>query len=127
VREMTNAKDAIVNIFVQGYKYPLRGYAGGKAGTGNWFVVNPGKSDEIFVDSFLDRSPSPSGQVVLARSGGGGGWGDPFDRDPQMVLEDVLDEYISIECAEKNYGVVIDRESMKVDEEKTRRCRGKKD
>jgi len=126
VREMTNAKDATVNMFVQSYKYPLRGYVGGKPGTGNWFVVNPSKPDEIFVDSFLDRSPSPPGQVVLARSGGGGGWGDPLERDPQMVLDDVLDEYVSIEGAEKDYGVLINRETMKVDEEETRKLREKR-
>lgn len=126
VRELTNGKDAIVNIFVQSYKYPLRGYAGGKPGTGNWFVVNLGKPDEIFVDSFLDRYPSPSGQVNLARSGGGGGWGDPLERDPKMVLEDVLDEYVSVEGAESDYGVVIDRKTLKVDEEATTKLREKR-
>jgi N-methylhydantoinase B len=41
------------------------------------------------------------------RFGGGGGWGDPLDRDPQAVLDDVWDEYVSIEGAEHEYGVVI--------------------
>jgi N-methylhydantoinase B len=39
--------------------------------------------------------------------GGGGGWGDPLLRDPQAVLEDVWDEYVSIEGAARDYGVVI--------------------
>ena len=39
--------------------------------------------------------------------GGGGGWGDPLDRDPQAVLDDVLDEYVSVEGASRDYGVVL--------------------
>ena len=39
--------------------------------------------------------------------GGGGGWGDPLDRDPQAVLDDVLDEYVSVEGARRDYGVVL--------------------
>jgi N-methylhydantoinase B len=39
--------------------------------------------------------------------GGGGGWGDPLDRDPQAVLDDVLDEYVSVEGAARDYGVVL--------------------
>jgi N-methylhydantoinase B len=39
--------------------------------------------------------------------GGGGGWGDPLDRDPQAVLDDVLDEYVSVKGAARDYGVVL--------------------
>ena len=38
---------------------------------------------------------------------GGGGYGDPFSRDPHAVLEDVLNGYVSIEAAERDYGVVV--------------------
>ncbi|MCA2380082.1 hydantoinase B/oxoprolinase family protein [Agrobacterium genomosp. 3 str. RTP8] len=55
---------------------------------------------------------------------GGGGWGNPFERSAEMVLEDVLDDYISIEAAEKLYGVIIDRETMTLDEAGTGRLRG---
>ena len=39
--------------------------------------------------------------------GGGGGWGNPLDREPQAVLDDVLDEYVSVAGAERDYGVVF--------------------
>jgi N-methylhydantoinase B len=39
--------------------------------------------------------------------GGGGGWGNPLDRDPQAVLDDVLDEYVSVAGARRDYGVVF--------------------
>jgi N-methylhydantoinase B len=38
---------------------------------------------------------------------GGGGYGNPFERDPRAVLEDVLNGYVSIEAAEREYGVVV--------------------
>ena len=65
--------------------------------------------------------------------GGGGGWGDPLDRDPQAVLDDVLDEYVSVEGASRDYGVVLtgslDDLTLAVDDEPRptqlarRRCR----
>ncbi len=48
-----------------------------------------------------------TGERLVYRFGGGGGWGDPLDRDPDAVLEDVWDEYVSIEAARDEYGVVI--------------------
>ncbi len=39
--------------------------------------------------------------------GGGGGWGDPLEREPWRVLDDVWDEYVSIEGARVDYGVVV--------------------
>jgi N-methylhydantoinase B len=38
---------------------------------------------------------------------GGGGYGDPFERDPRAVLDDVLNGYVSLEAARREYGVVI--------------------
>src|SRR5436305_195025 len=51
-------------------------------------------------------APQPS-QRVMYDYGGGGGWGSPRDREPQAVLDDVLDEYGSGEGAERDYGVVL--------------------
>ena len=50
---------------------------------------------------------------------GGGGWGDPLDRDPDHVLRDVRDELVSITSAESDYGVIINACSMTVDEKAT--------
>jgi len=50
---------------------------------------------------------------------GGGGFGDPLERNPELVLKDVIDGYVSLEMAEEIYGVVIDRKAMTVDAERT--------
>ena len=64
--------------------------------------------------------PVDAGQLINYDYGGGGGWGDPLDRDPQAVLDDVLDEYVSIDGARRDYGVVLigslDELALEVDE-----------
>jgi N-methylhydantoinase B/oxoprolinase/acetone carboxylase alpha subunit len=56
--------------------------------------------------SFSNR-PLPRGNTFTNESPGGGGWGDPFVRDPASVLTDVLDGFVSCEGARRDYGVVI--------------------
>ncbi|MBI4507447.1 MAG: hydantoinase B/oxoprolinase family protein [Chloroflexi bacterium] len=64
------------------------------------------------------------GQVFHAQSAGAGGYGDPRERDPQAVLDDVLDGYVSPERAREDYGVVVDLTRRAIDWEATRRLRG---
>jgi N-methylhydantoinase B len=54
---------------------------------------------------------------------GGGGYGNPLEREPEMVERDVMEGYISLEKAKEDYGVVINPETTKVDGEKTRKLR----
>ena len=65
-----------------------------------------------------------AGDVLRVLSGGGGGHGDPYARDPAAVLEDVLDGKVSIAAARERYGVAIADGS--VDEAATRRLRGER-
>ncbi|MGA8295742.1 MAG: hydantoinase B/oxoprolinase family protein [Acidimicrobiales bacterium] len=78
-------------------------------------------SDEEFrsVDVVLYDVPAESRAIV--RTSGGGGWGDPLERDPQSVLHDVLEGLVSSEAAEKDYGVVF--AGGRVDAEATTRLR----
>ena len=59
--------------------------------------------------------------------GGGGGWGNPLDRDPEAVRDDVLDEYISLDAAGRDYGVVfsgsLDDYDLEVDAAATKKLR----
>ena len=63
------------------------------------------------------------GDVFRHELPGGGGWGDPLDRDPEKVREDVRNEYVTTEGAVNEYGVIIDRGDYTVDTEATRELR----
>lgn len=69
---------------------------------------------------------TPTGSMVLSLCGGGAGYGDPYLRPVANVLQEVLDEITSIEKARESYGVVINPESLTVDEEETANLRGQK-
>jgi N-methylhydantoinase B len=60
---------------------------------------------------------------VLHEQPGGGGYGDPFTRDPERVAEDVRDEKISLEFARREHGVVLDPVTLAVDPVATRAAR----
>ncbi len=56
------------------------------------------------------------GETFMFESTGGGGWGNPYERPVQDVLDDVLDDFVSVEAARDEYGVVIDPDTLAVDE-----------
>jgi N-methylhydantoinase B len=99
--------DAKVYTYVVGMKYPMPGICGGEPGEPNKMVIRYGSDDPFVVQHTANWEPIASGQRVMYDYGGGGGWGDPLDRDPQAVLDDVLDEYVSVEGATRDYGVVL--------------------
>jgi N-methylhydantoinase B len=66
---------------------------------------------------------TPADSVVIQTSSGGGGWGPAFERDPQLVLRDVHEGYVTVEAAERLYGVVVSADGATVDEQATQRRR----
>jgi len=68
------------------------------------------------------RGSFKSGEVVSNRSGGGGGYGDPYERDPKAVHEDIIDGYVSPQAAREDYGVVI-TEDGELDRQATTKLR----
>jgi N-methylhydantoinase B len=78
------------------------GVAGGMAGLPYEASVDgrplPGMNDDV---------PLHAGTLLRLRTTGGGGWGDPFEREPGLVLRDVRRGLVSVESAERDYGVVI--------------------
>lgn len=69
--------------------------------------VNPGAEDERYLGSIFSGVPLYQGDTVTRPSAGGGGLGDPLKRDINAVLEDVIDDYVSVQRALKDYGVVV--------------------
>jgi N-methylhydantoinase B len=55
------------------------------------------------------------GEVFREEVAGAGGWGDPLERDPTLVLKDVRNEFVSLAAARDGYGVVIDTQGWTVD------------
>ncbi len=65
-----------------------------------------------------------TGDIMRKHSSGGGGVGDPAERDPKMVQADVENELVSLGEAEKTYKVVIDPKTLEIDQAATDRLRG---
>jgi N-methylhydantoinase B len=78
------------------------------------WVESPDGSSRVL--RTMVNEPVFSGEVVLAKAPGGGGWGDPLDRDPQKVWEDVVDGLITPERAREVYGVIVGPEGQAADE-----------
>jgi len=119
--------DAKVYTYVVGMKYPMPGICGGKPGEPNKLTIRYQSDDPFVVQHTADWVPMSAGQLLNYDYGGGGGWGDPLDRDPQAVLDDVLDEYVSVAGAARDYGVVLtgslEELTLAVDEVATKELR----
>jgi N-methylhydantoinase B len=63
------------------------------------------------------------GDILKSITAAGGGWGNPLERDPERMLEDVINEKFTIDYVRKEYGVVIDKETMTLDIDATRKLR----
>jgi N-methylhydantoinase B len=100
---------------------PAWGLDGGLDAVGPDCIVNPGKDSERHLLK-INALPLEAGSMVRLQTGGGGGFGHPFDRDPRLVRDDVLDGYVTVEGARRDYGVVLTA-SQAIDEEATRRTR----
>jgi N-methylhydantoinase B len=94
---------------------------GGEGSTPDNLIRRPGEAEFTSVDAA--HVQAPAGTVVIQTSSGGGGWGAPLERDPQLVLQDVREGYLSVEAAERDYGVVLTADGQRVDETATHRRR----
>jgi N-methylhydantoinase B len=118
---------ARVHTYVVGAKYPMPGIAGGSPGSPNRLTLRVGSGEEIVVDFTAEWVEHEAGERIVYEFGGGGGWGDPLDRETQAVLDDALDEYVSVEAARRDYGVVftgsLEALTLAVDEDATTQLR----
>ena len=109
-----------------GQTNPPRGVKGG--GDGNASTMHL-----VHIDGTMEKIPCVGqielerGMWIRGRESSGGGYGDPLNRDPNRVLRDVIEKYVSIACAREDYGVVflgnIAEDTLGVDEEATAELR----
>lgn len=109
-----------VNLGIQAGRHihPPEGLFGGKHGSKAQFLVN-GVSGNPF--GLTQLKP---GDVVTIDAAGGGGYGNPLERELEMVVSDVMEGYVSLERAREDYGVAIDPKTFKLDMEETKKLRG---
>jgi N-methylhydantoinase B len=84
------------------------GVAGGGHGRGGGFFVDPGTASERRLPDKSTNHVVAGGTLLRLSVAGGGGWGDPFARDPAAVARDVRKGLVSREGALADYGVVLD-------------------
>ena len=106
------------------------GVKGGLAGRSFEVVIDPGGPDEREVDALADAEEVRAGEVIRIRTTGGGGWGNPLERDPALVVRDVVWQKVSPEAALESYGVVLTgslgNDSLGYDEHSTQELRSSK-
>jgi N-methylhydantoinase B len=108
-----------VNLGIQAGRHihPPKGLFGGKPGAKAQFLV-----DKVQGNPFGLTQLKP-GDAVTIDAAGGGGYGNPLERDLEMLETDVREGYVSLEKAREYYGVVIDPKTFKVDIEATKKLR----
>jgi N-methylhydantoinase B len=112
-----------LNFSAIGRRWPMKGIAGGRDGAPNRWLYDaesPEEREETGLGYLVNFQPGARWAFQL---GGGGGWGDPLEREPGSVLDDVLDGYVSVEGARRDYGVVLTADGTGVDSKATRKER----
>lgn len=108
--------EADVQATVWGGRHPSTGWCGGSDGPPNRIEIHYGRPDQLTVEGGESLEATlAAGDLVRVWRGGGGGWGDPLERDPAAVREDVIDEYVSVQGARRDYGVVLDPATLEID------------
>jgi N-methylhydantoinase B len=100
------------------FERPCQGILGGKSGNLSKIFINNNP-----VSLTKPRFSLKPGDTLRYIVPGGGGYKSPLDRDLHLVEEDVRSGLVSVESAGKDYGIVIDRENMRVDDEATKKLR----
>ena len=95
-------------MFGDGMKIPPFGVAGGKAGSLNRVILTTPDGENINLASKESPRQLPEGTALTMVSSGGGGWGDPIQRDPELVRQDILNGILSAEKAGRDYGIGLE-------------------
>ncbi len=111
------AAEAMLSIRIEAN--PPWGVAGGQAGRGGRCVLNPGRADERVIEPLSDGTILKRGDVMRIETGGGGGWGHPYDRPAAEVQADVRGGFVTRAAARADYGVVLSDDGRTIDRDAT--------
>jgi N-methylhydantoinase B len=115
-----------INVQVDRVHCAPWGLAGGASGAGNQVTLRLGSKEiaDLPNAKVLMKRLNP-GDAITVRAGGGGGFGPPHERELERVANDVRQGYVSLAAAAESYGVVLDPQTLEVDQAATRRRKGK--
>ncbi len=91
------------------------GLSGGKPGAKSELILNPRTEEEKRLGSKVSMIPIKNGDVLSFTCAGAGGYGNPFERDPEAVRRDVIEGKVSIKSARRDYGVSIKPNTLALD------------
>ena len=109
-REYLNLEDARFSIRSAKHVIPAQGLAGGAPGRTGDIRINPGTPDEKQLPTRYADYPLKAGDVFRLEFPGGGGFGNALEREPERVIDDVREGYVSPEAALEYYGVAVRRQ-----------------
>lgn len=107
IRDIEFTDEGGFSVEGEGQKYAPWGFDGGHDGTPSQLIFRTNQGSETSLPSKVPYKKTHPGETLEIVGPCGGGYGDPFERDPKKVFADVLDDYVSLERAKSEFGVVI--------------------
>ena len=115
------ADEATLQLRSDKRRFRPYGLQGGKPGDPSWNILRSKDTETVLPT--MGASRIGKGDVISHVIASGGGWGDPLERDPELVRKDVWSEKLSVDYVKREYGVVVDPHSLVVDKDATRKLR----
>jgi N-methylhydantoinase B/oxoprolinase/acetone carboxylase alpha subunit len=125
IRENRFLVDGVFSCEGERHTDTPQGVFGGWPGLTSRLTKNPGHSNEEALPSKVTGVPFRAGELIRLEEPFAGGYGDPLERDPELVRADVLDDLTTLDLAKEAYGVVLATPSLAVDSEKTAELRAR--
>ncbi|CCV15361.1 hydantoinase B/oxoprolinase family protein [Mesorhizobium sp. STM 4661] len=105
---LLEAENAVMSYICDRERAVVWGVEGGLPSMPHGLTMKrAGEETETWLGSVFSDYSVYTGDQFARPTAGGGGFGDPLEREPRKVMEDVIDDYVSLERAKTDYGVVI--------------------
>lgn len=112
IRDIEFTDEGGFSVEGEGQKYAPWGFAGGHDGTPSTLIFRDHGGAASVLPSKVPYKKTHPGETLEIIGPCGGGYGSPFERDPEAVLGDVLDDYITVERAKSEFGVIIENNKI---------------